>query len=142
MKNFFLALVYFWVSIATAADPPVSIKGQSGTKQVPKWNLQVPFYQATNLGGIDALIETGNKNLLQDPGMESTSTSAWVASAGSIAKTTTAANVAFGARSTALTPPGSNAALRSVAITPPDALRGTSGYASCWVKGGTTNNFL
>lgn len=144
MKNIFLALVYFWVSICLAADPPVSIKGQLGTKQIPKWNLQVPFYQATNLGGIDSLIETGNYNMLQDPGMESTATSGWAAdSGGTISKTTTAADVAFGSRAMSLVTTSSGS-LRSVAIAVPPGLYGQNGFAQCRVKitSANTGTFL
>lgn len=58
------------VTALAQTPPPVSLKGQTGTKLLPKWNLQVPYNQATNLGGIDALIETGNENLLSNPGFE------------------------------------------------------------------------
>jgi hypothetical protein len=62
-----LALLF---TFAFAGPPPVSLKGQDGTKQIPKWNLQVPYNQATNLGGIDALIETDNGNFLSNGSFE------------------------------------------------------------------------
>lgn len=71
------------------AFPPNSIKGQSGSKLNAKWNLQVPYNQATSLGGIDALIETGNENVIGNPGFESNSVSGWVTYADAASTTPT-----------------------------------------------------
>lgn len=66
-----LAFLLTATTVVAQTPPPVSIKGQeSTTKLLPKWNLQVPNKTATNVGGIDALIETGNKNLLDNSSFE------------------------------------------------------------------------
>lgn len=83
MRVFVLLLFVIFSICAMAADPPVSLKGRLGTKLAPKWNLQVPGNQATNLGGIDALIETGSADLLSDAGFEAPlSLSGWTAVGG------------------------------------------------------------
>jgi hypothetical protein len=134
MKNIILATLFLFSQISIAADPPASIKGQSGTKQIPKWNLQVPFNQATNLGGIDSLIETGNMNLLADPGMEAPNTSSWVADGGAtLSKTTNASDVAFGSRALSMVSIATGQA-RSIAIAIPEGLKGQNGYAQCRIK--------
>lgn len=90
MKTLILVL-FVLVSFASfAGDPPVSLKGQAGSKMAPKWNLHVPNQQATSLGGIDALIETGNENILANPGFEhSTATTSWTVSNGTASADTT-----------------------------------------------------
>lgn len=55
---------------APAALPPTTIKGQLDSTASTTFNLQVPHYQATRLGGPNALIETGNNNMLSDPSFE------------------------------------------------------------------------
>lgn len=55
---------------------PPTLKGQAQTsKLLPKPNLQVPNNQATNLGGLDALIETGSTNEFQNSSFEHSSVS-------------------------------------------------------------------
>jgi len=55
--------------------PPSKIGSQQGGDQVA-WNLKVPKYQAVNLGGISAMIDTGNDNCLYDPN-QYVGTSTW-----------------------------------------------------------------
>lgn len=94
IRHLISIVFYFWSTIAVAAPPPVSIKGQNGSKMLPKWNLQVPGNQATNLGGIDALIETGNKNILQNPGFEAIDpTQGWSLASGVTAAPDTSSKV-------------------------------------------------
>jgi len=80
----FFAILMIATMAKAQTPPPVSVKGQgSSTKLLPKWNLQVPNNQATNLGGIDALIETGNSNILVNPSFEhATADTGWTLSAG------------------------------------------------------------
>lgn len=74
-----LALIIYTTSVFSQSAPP-SVKGQTDTTfQRPKPNLQLPNRQATNLGGLDTLLETGNKNRLANPGFEGTITGSSVA---------------------------------------------------------------
>lgn len=76
---------------ALAADPPVSMKGQSQTAPIrPAWNIVVPYNQATNLGGQQGLVETGNLNILSNPGFEGpTAQTGWTISNGTASNDTT-----------------------------------------------------
>lgn len=60
--------------LSTPAFPqsaPPSVKGQRDAGYMrPKPNLQVPNKQATNLGGLDVLLETGNSDILQNGSFE------------------------------------------------------------------------
>lgn len=72
-----LAMIFSLNSIAVA---PYGVKGQAQTSTIYPNVHQVPNNQITNLGGINALIETGNINLLSNPGFEhSTFTTGWTA---------------------------------------------------------------
>jgi hypothetical protein len=89
VKPFLTLIISFILLVASHAtaqtvSPPVKVKGQQATGyQVPKPNLQIPNKQATNLGGQDVLLETGNANLLDNPSFENfTSNSGWTLTAG------------------------------------------------------------
>jgi hypothetical protein len=77
MKTFAIlfTLFYFLNALAVA---PYGIKGQQQSQTLYSNVHQAPNNQVTNLGGIDALIETGNKNLLINPSFEhSTFSTGW-----------------------------------------------------------------
>ena len=59
-------LFYFLNALAVA---PYGIKGQNQSVTYPNV-YQYPNYSVTGLGGINALIETGNKNILENPSYE------------------------------------------------------------------------
>lgn len=72
--NKFLSVLLIFISIpAFGGLPPTSVQGQSDTSAKTKFAFQVPFNQMTDLGGIKALLETGNLNLLANPSFEHTS---------------------------------------------------------------------
>jgi len=141
---FIILFLSVWNFKAGAQSAPPSIKGQSSARQLPKPNLQVPFNQATNLGGLDALIETGNDNLLANPGFEaSTATSGWTASGGPVSTLTLAADVAQGLKSINWQPNSAGQTFTSTAVTIPTGWRNQNGEASCLVNSvGETQNFL
>jgi hypothetical protein len=74
-------LFYFLNALAVA---PYGFKGQNQTQTLYSNVLQFPNNQVTNLGGINALAETGNKNILSNPGFEAPLSSSlppsWVSS--------------------------------------------------------------
>lgn len=57
-------------SQAFAGLPPTTVKGQNDSAASVTFNLQVPESQSTRVNGTTALIETGNGNLLGNPGAE------------------------------------------------------------------------
>lgn len=72
-------------TVNTIAVAPYGLNGQNQSTTYPNVH-QVPNKQVTNLGGINALIETGNNNLLENPSFEhATVQSGWTNSAGTIA---------------------------------------------------------
>ena len=60
-------LFYFLNALAVA---PYGFKGQNQTQTLYSNVLQFPNNQVTNLGGINALAETGNNNILSNPSFE------------------------------------------------------------------------
>lgn len=62
-----IALFYF---ASTMAAAPYGIKGQKQAATLYSNVHQFPNSQVTNMGGIDALVETGNTNILENPSFE------------------------------------------------------------------------
>jgi hypothetical protein len=60
---------------AFAGLPPTTMKGQEDTSAKTKFGFQFPYNTFTDLGGINGLVETGNENLLLNPGFENAGTS-------------------------------------------------------------------
>ena len=65
--TFLLALLVYSNAMAVA---PYGFKGQNQSTTLYSNVLQAPNNQVTNLGGINALMETGNKNILSNPSFE------------------------------------------------------------------------
>lgn len=62
-------------------EPPTRLKGWAQPSFLISNDVVVPFKQATRLAGTRAMIETGNKNLLENPSFNhSTITTGWTAS--------------------------------------------------------------
>lgn len=64
-------------SQAFAGLPPTMAKGQSDASNKVTFNLQAPKSQMTRVGATTALIETGNLNVIGDPGIENPSAISW-----------------------------------------------------------------
>jgi hypothetical protein len=78
----FLQLFALLFTVQAMAVAPYGIKGQNQSTIYSNVH-QFPNNQVTNLGGIDALVETGNKNILVNPSFEhSTFSTGWTNSAG------------------------------------------------------------
>jgi hypothetical protein len=54
---------------AACGLPPTNLKPQEGVN-LTTFNFEVPNKQGTKTGGVNSLIETGNKNLLENPSFE------------------------------------------------------------------------
>ena len=88
MRNLLLLIVLFFVQNSLAVAP-YGVKGQNQSTIYPNVN-QVPNNQVTNLGGINALFETGNSNILANPSFEHTTTaSSWTTSSGTFSQEST-----------------------------------------------------
>jgi hypothetical protein len=143
MKAFILSLVLLLGFPAYTQAPPVSLKGQDQpSANLPAWNLQVPFSQSTKTGGINALIETGNTNLLANPGFEhSTFSTGWTASGGTSA-VGTGSDVGTGVKSYSWDASATSQTLTSAAVTIPAGLYLTNGEVSCIFKTTATDYLL
>lgn len=133
-KGFLIGMLLGQASFG--ALPPTQVKGQSDTSGKVKFTFQAPFYQQTDLGGVNALIETGNTNILKDPGFESsTATTNWTASGGATtAVTTTTANVGSGKQAYDWDSNSASQTLTSSLTTLPAGLYGRNGEVSCNFK--------
>lgn len=92
MKLISLLLTYLiFINTAIAGLPPTTLKGQSGSK-VTTFNFEVPYNQSTKTA-TGGLVESGNKNRLENPGFEaSTVNSGWNCSVTGTAVCTPTAN--------------------------------------------------
>jgi hypothetical protein len=91
MKNTLLLLsLIFLVDFAFGqGDAPPMLQGQNQTSKTVAPVIKVPASQATKVTG-GALIETGNKNILEDPSFEAAVRPAsWVVTSGSLTAETT-----------------------------------------------------
>lgn len=77
----FLFTVFFWFNAVAVA--PYGFKGQQQSSVLYSNVLQGQNNLVTNMGGINALLETGNKNILTNPSFEhATFSTGWTNSAG------------------------------------------------------------
>lgn len=81
------ALIITLAFSAQAGLPPTTLSGQSSATKPTTFGTQVPYNQATSLGGINSLIETGSENMLVDPGMEAPGVTAYTCTVGTCTKT-------------------------------------------------------
>lgn len=114
--------------------PPTTLKGQRDSTAPTTFNYQVPFNQSTRTSGTNALVETGNNNLLVNPGFESTTFSTgWTASGDTFDGTLPPIIGALYGLKTARIEffSGANVTLTSQAVAVPPALYAGNGEASC-----------
>ena len=127
-----IALLLIFSQASYAGLPPTTIKGQSETSPKTKFGFQVPHNQATNLGGINALIETGNTNILVNPGFEDGNVTGWASSGGLGGVSST-----YAATGTLGLSWDSDAAAQTTTsdlIVIPNGFKGNNGYAYCNIK--------
>jgi hypothetical protein len=129
-------MTFLLANIAAAGLPPTSTKSQLDTSKSTTFDFQAPFNQFTKPSGTTALIETGNKNLLKDPGFESSDpTAVWViALAGTVSRTSTAANVGSGSYALSYDAAATNGTVTSAAVAVPNGFIGKTLEASCDIK--------
>jgi hypothetical protein len=88
MKNI-ITLLASIIAINSWAVAPYGIKGQAQSGTLYSNVHQFPNNQVTNTGGINALVETGNKNILINPSFEHlTFSTGWTNSAGTFVEET------------------------------------------------------
>lgn len=129
MNKFIVACLLLTIN-AFGGLPPTALKGQSGSN-VTTFNFQVPHSQATQISGPTSLIETGNQNILQNPGFEGTGD--WTASGGATTAINTTA-VGTGSKGYDWDSNSASQTLSSDSVTIPNGLKGKSGVVSCAIK--------
>lgn len=141
MKNLLLSLLLALVSFHAfgQGDPPPFIKGQaaSGLGNSASTVL-VPAQQSTKINAYQALIETGNLNLLANPSFEhSTYSTGWTTS-GSATFSAQTSSVPFGSKFAQFVT-SSNTGLISQDSTLTANLSGNQCVASAWVNNTAAN---
>jgi len=129
MKTFLLSLLI--ATQAFAGLPPTTLKGQSDATAKTKFFYQVPHNQATDLGGVNTLIETGNQNLLPDPGFEAATTAYTYGGVGSGSTSTAAKGTGAKGYDLNASGPGN---LDSPQVTIPDGFKNKNGVLTCNIK--------
>ena len=88
MRPFALLIALIFSASSIAGLPPTTLSGQSDSGKITTFNFKVPNKQATQVSG-GTLIETGNTNLLVNPGFEhSTNGTGWTSAVTSTAAAT------------------------------------------------------
>lgn len=133
MKKLILSIL-LTASQAIAGLPPTTTKGQSDASKSTTFDFQAPFSQFTKTSGTASLVETGNFNLLKNPGFEATIFSTnWTASGGSFTQGTST-NIGTGAKGAVFTPSGASQTVTSDAITIPSGMLGANASIACYFK--------
>jgi len=124
-------LVLAQCTFSLAALPPTTIKGQSDSNKSTTFNFEVPFHQATKTSATTGLIETGNTNMLKNPGFEAGLVS-WTASGGILAEAT-GSNIGY-SRGATWDANNADQTLCSDAVAIPEMFKGQNGELSVRVK--------
>lgn len=136
-----LSLVSFTCAVAIAGLPPTSTKGQSGSKSTT-FNFQVPFNQFTKTGGVTALLETGDFNMISNPGFEATTFSTgWTASGGTLSAAT-GVDIGFGLKGASWDASAAAQTLKTTLVSVPSGVSGANGEASIYYKTNATDYSL
>jgi hypothetical protein len=135
MKTFVILFTLFYF-INALAVAPYGIKGQQDSGTLYSNVHQFPNNQVTNLGGINALVETGNKNLLINPSFEhSTFSYGWFPNLGTATASSVNSLSSFDGKSAVIyTPIAQTIQLRQQSSINSTQLVGSQGLASIRVK--------
>lgn len=113
-----------------AGLPPTTLSGLNGTKKTT-FNFKTPLNQSTQVSGVDSLIETGNQNILKNPGFEGGTTD-WTASGGSFSAPSS--GFGTGTKMGQWDSDSSGQTLLSTRVNVPPTLQGNNGVVSCKFK--------
>lgn len=127
-----LATLLIFQQTAFAGLPPTTMQGQTDTSAKVKFQVQAPHNQVTDLGGVKGLIETGNSNILPNPGFEA-STVGWTASGGATATANSTAK-GTGAQGYDWDSNSASQTLVSATIVIPNGMLSNNGLLSCAIK--------
>lgn len=132
MRNLVSSLVL--VSLVTlqsfAGLPPTTLSGIGDTTKPTTFTFRTPTNQATKVNGVESMIETGNSNILKNPGAEGGITN-WTASAGTFTATTTTGEILADKKSFSWDSSSAGQTIISDAVAIPIGLRGRNAVMSC-----------
>jgi hypothetical protein len=131
------SILLLWSFAANAGLPPTTIQGQSDTAPKTKFSFQVPFSQFTDLGGIKALIETGNTNGLINASFENVAPATGWTAGSNVSSAVNTSSYVDGKQSLNLTASANTGGAQVIWYqdwTPGSALYGNNGEASLYVN--------
>lgn len=133
MKQLALLLALIFTSRSIAGLPPTTLSGQSQATKPTTFTFRTPLNQATQVSGVQSLIETGNLNALANPGFEhSTATTSWTTTILTAASESTV--IHSGAKALKLSASSSTGNTTQSVTTNASQLANTQGIASAFVK--------
>lgn len=81
MKKLILLFTLITTSL-NAGLPPTTLSGQSAASSVTTFNFKTPYNQSTQISGVNSLIETGDEDMLINPGFEASTLNGWTCTTG------------------------------------------------------------
>lgn len=113
-----------------AGLPPTNLSGQGSATSPTTFKFKTPPNQATQVSGVESLIETGNSNIIANPGFEGST--GWTASGGTF--TYSSSSPLSGAKSGLWNSDSAAQTLTGTAITIPEGLKDQSGFVTCRIQ--------
>jgi hypothetical protein len=144
MKTAFI-LFFILVLMALKADAaaPYGIKGQGQAGTLYSNVHQFPNNQVTNLGGINALVETGNEDILANGSFEhSTYDTGWTNTDGTLTEETGASNIKSGLKSAKLVTSADNVEFYQDSTLYAASSVGVAGTISGWISNTAPNVYF
>jgi hypothetical protein len=144
MKTAFI-LFFILVLMALKADAaaPYGIKGQGQAGTLYSNVHQFPNNQVTNLGGINALVETGNDDILSNGSFEhSTYDTGWTNTDGTLTEETGASNIKSGLKSAKLVTSADNVEFYQDSTLYASSSVGVAGTISGWISNTAPNVYF
>lgn len=144
MKILTLIISMMFIITPVMGAAPYGIKGQNQTTLYSNVH-QFPNNQVTNIGGINALVENGNRNILVNPSFEHvTFSTGWTLAqtAGTFASSVSLTVFQSGLKSAVLTATsGAGTFLQSSTLNAANMTGRTDGYWAIWIKAGAGADF-
>lgn len=121
---------------AWAGLPPTTTQGQGDASSKTKFAFQVPNNQATDLGGVKVLFETGNENLLLNPNFQQASSvfASWTLGSGVAGAVDTSVKVGNDPQSLKLTLTAASGDIITQDVTPSGSVKGVNLEDSFYVN--------
>lgn len=134
MKALITLLIFFMVLDAIAVAP-YGFRGQNQTATQYSNVLQFPNNQVTNIGGINSLVETGNTNILVNPGFEhSTFSTGWTTTGTTATLTAETVTIIHGKKALETVASSQNISIVQDSTLYASQLAGVQGFVKAWIS--------